>query len=144
MKRRSYLIFILILIFSGLTLGQKTSHFYNVDKEIRIEGTIQEITMEPRYKNTSPFLIVKLKETKTQQVYNIELSPARFFEQNFYKGEHLEVVGSLYLSGENNLNIIAREVRFRGETLVLRDKHGFPNWRGGSMKKQGRRKGKRF
>lgn len=134
----------LILIFSGLALGQKTPHFYNVDKEIRVEGTIQEITMEPRYKNTSPFLIVKLKDTKTQQMYNIELSPVRFFEQNFYKGEHLEVVGSLYLSGENNLNIIAREVRFRGETLILRDKHGFPNWRGGKMKKQGRRKGKRF
>ena len=137
-----YLVF--ILIFSGLVLGQKTPHFYNVDKEIRVEGPIQEINMEPRYVDTSPFLIIKLKDTKTQQMYNIELSPVWFFEQNFYKGEVLVVVGSLYVSGDNNLNIIAREVRFRGETLILRDKHGFPNWRGGKMKRQGRKKGKEF
>jgi len=144
MRGRGRLFLVLFLIFSGPALSQKTPHFYNVDKEISVEGTIQEITMEPRYKNTAPFLIVKLKDTKTKQIYNVELSPVWFFEQNFYKGEQLVVVGSLYSTGEESKSIIAREVRFRGETLVLRDKHGFPNWRGAKMKRQGRRKGKRF
>lgn len=144
MRRRGRLVLVLFLIFSGLALGQKTPHFYNVDKEITVEGKIQEITMEPRYKNTAPFLIVKLQDTKTNQIYNIELSPVWFFEQNFYKGEQLVVVGSLCSAGENIKSIIAREVRFRGETMVLRDKHGFPNWRGAKTKRQGRQKGKRF
>jgi hypothetical protein len=41
------------------------------------------------------------------------------------------------------MNIIAREVLFKGQILVLRDKHGFPNWRGGGQSGgKGRRRGK--
>ena len=126
-----------------MVFSQDTQHFYNVDKEVKVEGTIQEITMEPRYKTTAPFLIVSLEEKDTQKKYHVELSPVWFFEHNFYKGENLVVVGSLYSSEEGTQNIIAREVQLRGETLILRDKHGFPNWRGGQMmKRKGRRSGR--
>lgn len=135
-------ILVLLLACAGSAFSQTTPHFYNVDKEIKVEGTIQEIIMEPRYKMTAPFLIIILEEKDTKKRYHVELSPAWFFEQNFHKGENLVVVGSLYSTGENTQNIIAREVSFRGETLILRDKHGFPNWRGGQMmKRKGRRKG---
>jgi hypothetical protein len=99
--------------------------------------------MEPRYKGSSPFLIIKIEEKKTKQKFIVEISPVRFFTHDFHKGEELEVVGSLY-SKEGSQNIIARQIRFRGEIIILRDKHGFPAWRGGAMKHKKRRKGKRF
>ena len=129
--------------FSSDQEPQKPLHFYNVDTEKKIKGTIQEIIMEPRYKNSSPFLIIRLEEKKTHQKFIVEISPVRFFTHDFHKGEELEVVGSLY-SKEGSQNIIARQMRFRGEIIILRDKHGFPAWRGGGMKHKKRRKGKEF
>lgn len=129
--------------FSSDQEPQKPLHFYNVDTEKKIKGTIQEIIMEPRYKDSSPFLIIRLEEKKTHQKFIVEISPVRFFTHDFHKGEELEVVGSLY-SKEGSQNIIARQMRFRGEIIILRDKHGFPAWRGGGMKHKKRRKGKEF
>ncbi len=129
--------------FSSDQEPQKPLHFYNVDTEKKIKGTIQEIIMEPRYKDSSPFLIIRLEEKRTHQRFIVEISPVRFFTHDFHKGEELEVVGSLY-SKEGSQNIIARQMRFRGEIIILRDKHGFPAWRGGGMKLKKRRKGKRF
>jgi hypothetical protein len=122
---------------------QSTQHFYNIDSERRVEGTIQEIVMEPRYSDSAPFLILKLEEKSTHTLFNIEVSPAWFFDHDFHKGEDLAVVGSFYTTDGKNMNIIAREVRFKGQTLVLRDKNGFPNWRGGGQSGvKGRRRGK--
>ena len=143
-KGLSLFIMVYLLGFWSFSSGQepqKPLHFYNVDTEKKIKGTIQEIIMEPRYKGSSPFLIIKLEEKKTHQKFIVEISPVRFFTHDFHKGEELEVVGSLY-SKEGSQNIIARQMRFRGEIIILRDKHGFPAWRGGGMKHQKRRKGK--
>jgi hypothetical protein len=147
MKRKVKVFWLVMLLLAPfLSFGQKTEHFYNVDKEIRVEGKIQKIVMESRYKDTAPFLIVLLEEKNTKKVYTVEISPVWFFDQDFHQGEHLSVVGSLTSSGKNGMNIIAREVQLRGDTLVLRDKHGFPTWRGskGLSTRKGRRKGKRF
>ena len=147
MKRAGKILGTLILLLTSFpSFGQKTEHFYNVDKEIRIEGKIQKIVMEPRYKDTAPFLIVYLEEKDTKKLYTVEISPVWFFDQDFHQGEHLTVTGSLTSSGENGLNLIAGEVQMRGDTLILRDKHGFPTWRGGKglSTRKGRRKGKRF
>lgn len=138
----------MIVLFMAVSscFGQNTQHFYNIDKEIRLEGNIQKIIMESRYKDTAPFLIVILEERDTKKIYHVEISPVWFFDHDFYQGENLTVTGSLYISAENNLNIIAREVHSRGEILILRDKHGFPNWQGGKgqMQRKGKRKGKRY
>lgn len=142
--RRGFSTIVLILaVFQCTIFSQKPDHFYNVDTEKKIKGTIQNIVMESRYKDASPFLIVVLEEKKTEEVYNVEISPVRFFTHDFHKGEDLEVTGSLY-SKEGEKNIIARQIRFRGEIIILRDKKGFPAWRGGEMKQKKRRKGKRF
>ena len=144
MRRAELTLLLVLFLISIPSYGQKTQHFYNIDTEITVEGTIQEIIMEPRYKDTSPFLVILLEEEKTQKLYQVEVSPVWFFDQDFYKGENLKVKGSFYSSDGKSLNIIAREVQSRGETLFLRDKHGFPNWRGGKgqMKKRGKGKGK--
>jgi hypothetical protein len=144
MRRAEWILPLVLLLLSVVSYGQKIQHFYNVDNEVTVEGTIREITMEPRYKDTAPFLVVLLEEEKTLKLYQVELSPVWFFDQDFYKGESLKVKGSFYSSDGKSLNIIAREVQARGETFFLRDKHGFPNWRGGKgqMKRRGKIKGK--
>jgi hypothetical protein len=147
MMNKTVVILLASLLLSFLpSSGQSKENFYDVDREVRIEGKIQKITMEPRYKDKSPFLIVTLEEKTTKKIFTIEISPAEFFEQDFHKGEYLTVTGSLTSSGESGNSIIAREVQSKGETFILRDKHGFPNWRGGKgmMSRKGKRKGKRF
>lgn len=142
----SVILWMIVLLAALPSFSQKTESFYNVDQEIRIEGKIQNIAMEPRYKDNSPFLIVTLEEKGTKKIFTVEISPAGFFDQDFHKGEHLTVTGSLTSSGKSENNIIAREVQSKGETFMLRDKHGFPTWRGGKgmMSRKGKRKGKRF
>ena len=144
--KQSFVLFLLLFLalLSNLVYAQKQQHFYDPDQEIQIEGTVQEIIMEPRYKDAAPFLIIILDEKATEQRYRIEISPTWFFDHDLHKGESMLVIGSLYKTGETDLNIIAKEIRFRGENLVLRDKHGFPNWRGGKMGRRVKKKGQRF
>lgn len=128
-----------LLFFSADALGQPNKVFYNIDKEITILGSVKEIIMEPRYKNTAPFLIVKLAERKTQTLYTVEICPTWFFNKDIHQGETLQAIGSLSRRGENNL-LVARTVKFKGEMFILRDKHGFPNWSGKSGRRNGWRK----
>lgn len=144
---RRILIFSLFLILAGsymFTAAQKIEHFYNVDKEIQVQGTILEIILEPRYQGSAPFLILLLEQDQSKNKYYVEVSPTWFFQQDFHKGEKLSVIGSLYSGQGNSQNIIAREMQSNGKTMVLRDKRGFPNWRGGQNNKQMRKKGKRY
>jgi hypothetical protein len=144
MRKIFFVFFLLIFALSSRSIiGQKPEHYYDVDKEIKIEGTVQKIVMEPRYKNTSPFLVVILDKKNSPEEYRVELSPKRFFNYDLHQGENLVVVGSFFTTGEKDLNIIAREIRFRGEILMLRDKHGFPNRRG-KKKRGGWRTGSGF
>ncbi len=143
MRKDFFIVLLMLAVFQSTVFSQKPDHFYNVDAEKKITGKIQRIVMESRYKDASPFLIVVLKEKNTDEIYNVEISPVRFFTHDFHKGEELEVTGSLY-SKDGQKNIIARQIRFRGEIIMLRDKKGFPAWRGGEMKQKKKRKGKRF
>lgn len=143
MRNRLLASFLLSLgLVAGLFFAQTPQHFYNIDNEKRVDGTIREIIMEPRYKDSAPFLIIRLEEKDTHIVYSVEVSPVWFFAYDFHKGEGLAVFGSFYSTEEGQMNIIAREIRFKGETLVLRDKNGFPNWRGGQTGGKVRKRGK--
>jgi hypothetical protein len=126
---------------SGQPAAQQPSRFYNVDTERRVEGVIREILLEPRYEDRSPFLILVLEEKKTGQRYKVELSPAWFFDQDLHQGEPVKIVGSFYVKDDNYF-LIARELQAGGETFRLRDGRGFPNWRGGPMNRQGKRRGR--
>ncbi len=143
MRQGLFIILTSLLVFQGAAFSQKPDHFYNVDTEKKIRGTIQKVVMESRYKDSSPFLIVVMEEKKTKETYNVEISPARFFTYDFHKGEDLEVTGSLY-SKNGEKNIIARQIRFRGEIIMLRDKKGFPAWRGSGMQQKKKKKGKKY
>jgi len=131
-----------LLLLMALAFGQKSSHLYNVNSEKKIKGTIRKISTERRFRGSAPFIVLKLEEKGTRTIYQVEVSPVWFYDMNFHKGEELEVVGSFYLSDRQVPNLIAREIRFKGKVLLLRDKHGFPNWRGGRRERKGRRREK--
>jgi hypothetical protein len=117
-------------------------HFYDVDKEVRIEGTVAEVRFEPRYENRASFLIVRLAEKGTGRIYAVEISPAWFFDQDIHKGEPMKITGSLLPEADPSkpAGLIAREVQYQGEKTIVRDKRGFPSWSGGQMRR-GRRRG---
>jgi len=121
--------------------GPQQDHFYNLDTERQVEGVIQEVLFEPRYENTAPFLVVVLKENRTGDIYRVEVSPGWFFSYDLHKGEPAKVTGSFY-SKDTASWLIARKLQAGGETFMLRDSRGFPNWRGGPMKVKGGRRGR--
>jgi hypothetical protein len=61
-----------------------------------------------------------------------------------HAGEKVVIVGSLIRAEGDVKYVIARELRFRGETMIVRDRRGFPEWRGGGPAQRGRRRGKGY
>jgi len=120
--------------------GQTSAPFYNVDKEVRIEATVREIILEPRYKGTAPFLVLRVEESGSAKAFNVEIAPSWFFGQDVHGGEKVKIVGSLAETPGSVPTIIARELMLRGETFKLRDKHGFPSWQGGPKRNRGPRR----
>lgn len=140
MSHRSALIAILAALVAGPAAAQSGGQFYNVDKEVRIDGAVREIILEPRYKGTAPFLVLGVEDSASAKRYNVEVSPSWFFRQDIHGGEKVKVVGSLSEAPGSVPTIIARELQLRGETFKLRDKRGFPSWQGGPQRKRGIRR----
>jgi hypothetical protein len=121
--------------------AQAGAHFYDVDAEVRIEGSVESIRFEPRYAGTAPFLVLGLREKKTDRILQVEVSPVWFFDRDFHQGEAVRIIGSLVASSGQPALLIAREVTVQGETVTVRDRKGFPSWRGGPKGAAGRRRG---
>ncbi len=121
--------------------ARSPQHFYSVDTERRVEGVIKDLLFEPRYEDRAPFLILLVEEKDTGKIYRVETSPAWFFDNDIHKGEKVKVLGSFY-SKDGADYLIARQIQAGGQTFVLRDSRGFPEWRGGAMKGKGWRRGR--
>ena len=130
---------VLTAVAAGTAAGQAPPAaprpFYNVDSEVRFEATVREIALEPRYQGASPFLVLRVEAVEGAARYDVEISPSWFFGQDIHGGEKVRIVGSLVESAGPVSTVIAREIRLRGETFILRDKRGFPSWQGGASKK---------
>ncbi len=141
MRDKAWLVPLIAVLAAIPAAGQATAgRFYDVDREVRFEGTVREIILEPRYKGTAPFLVLRVEDKERAKVVNIEVSPSWFFGEDVHGGEKVKGIGSLSEAPDGTMTIIAREIQLRGETLTLRDKRGFPNWQGG----RGRKGPKRF
>ncbi|MDD8030649.1 MAG: hypothetical protein PHQ25_01450 [Acidobacteriota bacterium] len=113
--------------------------FYNVDREITIEGQIEDIRFEQRYEKRASFLILKVRDKNTGEVYEVETAPAWFFQVDLHKGENIRLIGSLAeVDGEQKKLIMAREMRVQNQTITLRDRRGFPAWSGGQGRQRKR------
>jgi hypothetical protein len=105
-------------------------YYYDLGKEIKIAGLIQEIRFEPRPEG-DPFLIILIQENSASPTYGVEIGPSGFFDLDLKKGERVKVVGSQCNMEMNCCNVIAREIRYRDKTVTVRDAYGFPVWRKG-------------
>jgi hypothetical protein len=128
-------------VVAGQAPGRQAVHFYNVDTEKQVDGTIREVLFEPRYQDRAAFLILVIAEKKTGDIYRAEISPVWFFDRDLHQGESVRIVGSTYSKDETKY-LIARRLQCGGETFLLRDSRGFPTWRGGPMKRGERRRGR--
>jgi hypothetical protein len=135
MKTQVCLLALCGALIAGPASGQTAGHFYNVDKEVRFEGTVREIVLEPRYEGAAPFLVFRVEESGREKMINVEVSPSWFFREDVHGGEKVKGIGSLSEAPDGTVTIIARELQFRGETLTLRDKRGFPSWQGGQRRR---------
>jgi len=61
--------------------------YYNVDREITIEGQIEDIRFEQRYEKRASFLILQVKDKNSGEIYEVETAPAWFFQVDFHQGE---------------------------------------------------------
>ncbi len=131
---------LLAAVAAGPAARQAAGPFYNVDKEVRIEATVRQVVLEPRYKGTAPFLVLRVEDPGAAKAYDVEIAPSWFFGQDVHGGEKVKIVGSLFEAPGRTPTIIARELRLRGETYQLRDKNGFPRWQGGPKARRGARR----
>jgi hypothetical protein len=113
--------------------------YYNVDREITIEGQIEDIRFEQRYEKRASFLIMQVKDKNSGEIYEVETAPAWFFQVDFHQGEKIRLVGSLAeVNGGQKKLIMAREMRLQNQTITLRDRRGFPAWSGGQGRQRKR------
>lgn len=113
-------------------------HFYNVDREITVEGQVEDLKFESRYEGKGHFLILMVKDKISGQLLEVETAPAWFFKTDIHKGEKIRLIGSL-TEGEKQGKklVIAREIRINNQTITLRDRRGFPTWSRGQGRKHG-------
>jgi hypothetical protein len=132
MMRLPVVILFAVLSFAASGGAQNVAHFYDTGSEIRVEGSVRNIRFEPRYEGTAPFLILDLEEKTSGRLFQVEVSPAWFFSRDIHAGEPVKILGSLISKAGQPLLLMAREVQAQGETIAVRDRSGFPNWRGGA------------
>lgn len=147
-----YLFFISLFLFLQPLYSQPTSlpatngdqpqviktqpHFYNIDREITVEGQVEDLKFESRYEGRGHFLILLVKDKISGELLEVETAPAWFFKTDIHKGEKIRLIGSLAEGGNQGKKlVIAREIKINNQTIVLRDRRGFPTWSRG----QGRR-----
>jgi len=125
----------------GAAAGQNRQGgaFYQPSRELRIEGVIRRVTRESKHRNTSRFLLVEVEVRGTGEVYLAELCPVWFCEFPLNPEESIVVTGALVHRDNETLALLAREIEYGGRLLRLRDKNGFPLWRGGRGRNRRRR-----
>ncbi len=130
---------ILVLVFSAALLlpmawsqgPGKTGPKYDLANEVKVTGTVTEIRVTP-----GAWEGIHLVVKSSEQTVIVHLAPAEFLKELdcwIKVGDQVEVVGSR--APDNNDEILAREVTFGNNTMVLRDPKGIPIWAGWSPEK---------
>jgi hypothetical protein len=103
------------------------ARMYNPATETTVTGTVEEVkTVEGRHGWHGTHLTLK----SADKTLDVHLGPESFLKAkgfSFAKGDQVEVTGSK-VSAKGGEAIVAREVKKGGETLVLRDAQGIPQW----------------
>jgi hypothetical protein len=117
---------------------QARPHYYDVDREVTIEGQIEDLRFENRYEGKGNFLVLLVKEKSNGELLEVETAPAWFFRTDLHKGEKIRLIGSLAEERKDGRKlVIARELRIGNQTITLRDRRGFPTWSRGPGRRRG-------
>jgi hypothetical protein len=128
-----------IFLLAPLVMAQKTNSEppkYDVAKEVTIKGVVEEIKEVPNPKGQIGIYLMVKSGAETLEVRLCPNSFLKEFEVAFKKGDQLTITGSKVRVDEKDA-ILAREIEFGNNKIVLRDKQGVPVWtwltKGGSQ-----------
>ena len=118
------LVTLLISISAFAQASGKNGPKYDITKETKLKGTVTQVTegagtMDPT------ILTVKV----TDKVISVQLAPKDYLKEIdcwIKVGDVVEVTGAKIT--DTGDNIVAREVVFGNNTMVLRDNKGVPIW----------------
>ena len=130
------------LFFVSLLIGEPQKEksksycfFYKPYQVLSLRGKVKKIEKDVIFCDCSSFLTLLIEDPSTGKEFRVFLAPIWYLAVDFEKGEEIKVVGSpVKFQGKNG--IIAKEVYWRGERILLRDGRGFPYWR--SWRRRGR------
>jgi DNA/RNA endonuclease YhcR with UshA esterase domain len=109
---------------------------YDVATEVTVKGTVEEIKEVPNPKGQIGIYLMVKSGADTLEVRLCPNSFLKEFEVAFKKGDQLTITGSKVKVDEKDA-ILAREIEFGNNKIVLRDKQGVPVWtwltKGGSQ-----------
>jgi hypothetical protein len=128
----------LVICLSTLTTRAQTSDKfgpkYDTTQEVKLKGTVSEVR-EPSTP-TGPVVLVVLAADKSSTV--VRLAPHDYLREIdcwIKVGDVVEVTGAKVTDSTNE--IMAREVVFGNNTMVLRDNKGIPIWQSWKPPKPG-------
>jgi hypothetical protein len=103
----------------------KTGPKYDTTKEVKFQGTVSEVRESPT--PTDPIILVVTVADKTTTL--VQLAPRDYLKEIdcwVKAGDTVEVTGAKVADASNE--VMAREVVFGNNTMVLRDNKGVPIW----------------
>ncbi len=112
-------------------------HFFRPYKVVAVEGEIIRVEKNVAFCRSSSFLALVLKEKKTGHLYRVFLAPVWFIRVDFEVNGFIKVIGSP-VELEKIKGLIAREIYWKGEKILLRDRRGFPYWGRWKRRQRGR------
>ena len=117
---------VLLLAASGLTQTTgKTVPKYDKSKEIRLKGTVTEV----RQSGGPVDVTVLVVKTSDKGTVVVQLAPPDYLKEIdcwVKVGDQVEVTGAKVADSADE--VIAREVVFGNNTMILRDDKGTPIW----------------
>jgi hypothetical protein len=119
-------VFLLIGIFASCAMAQSKAagSKYDPSKEVKLKGTVAEVK-ESANAGDATVIVVKTADKTTL----VQLAPAEFLKEIdcwIKPGDTVEVVGAKVPDAADA--VLAREVVFGNNTMVLRDQKGVPVW----------------
>ena len=130
MRPDARLFLLLLVLVVPLALAQKSNSTvprYDVSKEIKFNGWVEEVKQIPGAKGEIAIELVVKTPTETVPVRLCPEKVLKEFEVTFAKGDKVEITGAPIKVDDQDI-VLARQVVRGTSTLVLRDKRGAPVW----------------
>ena len=107
MKKSFTATLLLISLIPFLVPQKGQLKYFRMDKIVSVTGKILRIRMEERYRKNR-FIVLELKEKKTERVYDVEVSPLWFYQVDVVEGSIVSVKGSLNHLNEKDIILAPR------------------------------------